>query len=124
MKQIVISMIGMEQQLRIWHWQTKMFSRHSAYGATYGALGDLIDSFMEAYMGKYGRIKIAAPIQLENLDQLENLNQQAEQKLESYVEFLLSLSESLDITADSDLLNIRDEMLALMNKLKYLLTLK
>lgn len=118
MEQIVISMIEMEQQLRIWHWQTKMFSRHSAYGATYSALGDLIDSFMEAYMGKYGRIKIAAPIQLENLDQ------QAEQKLESYVEFLLSLSESLDITADSDLLNIRDEMLALMNKLKYLLTLK
>jgi hypothetical protein len=118
MEQLVLNMLEMEQQLRIWHWQTKLFSRHSAYGATYGALGDLIDSFMEAYMGKYGRIKVTGPIQL------ENLNQEAEQKVESYVEFLLSLNQSLDAANDSDLLNIRDEMLGLMNKLKYLLTLK
>ena len=118
MEQLVLNMIEMEQQLRIWHWQTKLFSRHSAYGATYGALGDLIDSFMEAYMGKYGRIKVGGPVQL------ENINQDAEQKVDAYVQFLLSLNESLDPANDSDLLNIRDEMLGLMNKLKYLLTLK
>jgi hypothetical protein len=36
----------------------------------------------------------------------------------------VGLSESYDPKMDSDLLNIRDEMLAEINKLKYLLTLK
>jgi len=39
-------------------------------------------------------------------------------------EFLLSMDDKLDQTKDTDLLNIRDEMLAEINKLKYLLTLQ
>jgi len=37
--------------------------------------------------------------------------------------FLLSFSQLYNPETDSDLLNIRDEMLAEMNRLKYLLTL-
>ena len=118
MDQIVSNMLEMEQQLRIWHWQTKMFSRHSAYGATYGALGDLIDSFMEVYMGKYGRITAPSNIPLEDLTADVN------PKVDGYIEFLISITDMLDARADTDLLNIRDEILGLMNKLKYLLTLK
>ena len=43
-------LVGIEQQLRILHWQTDSFAQHKAFGETYGALGDLIDSFMEGYM--------------------------------------------------------------------------
>jgi len=43
--------------------------------------------------------------------------------IESVVEFLISLSNVYDPTSDTDLLNIRDEMLAEFNKLKYLITL-
>ena len=117
MDQIVEKMIEMEQQLRIWHWQTKMFSRHQAYGATYNALGELIDSFMEAYMGKNGRITAPSAIQL------QDIGGNVDEKLDSYIEFLNSLTETLE-PRDTDLLNIRDEMLGLLNKLKYLLTLK
>lgn len=117
MDQIVANLIEMEQQLRIWHWQTKMYSRHQAYGATYNALGELIDSFMEVYMGKYERISAPASIPL------QDLNNDVEAKINSYVDFLVSITELVD-AVDSDLLNIRDEMLALMNKLKYLLSLK
>jgi hypothetical protein len=39
-------------------------------------------------------------------------------------EFLLSMTEGLDSKVDTDLLNLRDEMLLSINKLKYLLTLK
>lgn len=118
MDQIVASLIGMEQQLRIWHWQTKMYSRHQAYGATYNALGELIDSFMETYMGKYGRVEAPPSIPL------ENMSNDVEPKINEYIESLIALSDELDPRADSDLLNIRDEILGLMNKLKYLLTLK
>jgi hypothetical protein len=34
------------------------------------------------------------------------------------------MTEQLDTKYDTDLLNLRDEMLASVNKLKYLLTLK
>ena len=43
--------------------------------------------------------------------------------LEELEQFLIELSEHYDSTKDSDLLNIRDEMLGEVNKLKYLLTL-
>jgi hypothetical protein len=39
-------------------------------------------------------------------------------------DFLISLTETFDPQEDSDLLNLRDEMLSEVNKLKYLLTLK
>jgi hypothetical protein len=117
MDQVVEKMIEMEQQLRIWHWQTKLFSRHQAYGQTYAALGDLIDSFMEVYMGKYDRVSAPSSIQL------QDLGENVEEKLDEYTNFLVSISNELNDT-DTDLLNIRDEILALLNKLKYLLTLK
>jgi len=57
----------MEQQMRIFHWQTKSYARHQAFGMIYGQLGDLIDSFVEAYMGKYGRVQVSEPIELDNI---------------------------------------------------------
>ncbi len=44
--------------------------------------------------------------------------------IDGICEFLLSLTDQLDSRVDTDLLNLRDEMLATINKLKYLLTLK
>jgi hypothetical protein len=114
---IIFKMIQMEQQLRIFHWQTKSYARHVAFGNTYSELGDLIDSFVEAYMGKYGRVKVSEPIDL------SNINNDVDLAIDEYISFLVSVTEQLD-AADSDLLNIRDEILSLMNKLKYLLTLK
>ena len=40
------------------------------------------------------------------------------------VDYLISFDDILDDVEDTDLLNIRDEMMAEFNKLKYLLTLK
>ena len=44
--------------------------------------------------------------------------------MDGITEFLVNFSDQLDTRYDTDLLNIRDEMLALINKSKYLLTLK
>jgi hypothetical protein len=44
--------------------------------------------------------------------------------IDSAVEFLISLSNEYSTEIDTDLLNIRDEMLGQFNKLKYLLTLE
>jgi hypothetical protein len=44
--------------------------------------------------------------------------------LDGITEFLVGMTDQLDTRYDTDLLNLRDEMLAEINKLKYLLTLK
>jgi len=121
-EQLMINFITLQEQFRVLHWQTKSYARHNAYGGIYDALNGLIDGFIEVYMGKYGRVEFASgegTIVLKNTNDL-GLNEFLNQNLE----FLMSLSNSLDPQKDTDLLNIRDEMLGEINKLKYLLTLK
>ena len=116
--EMLIFLMNLQQQLRGLHWQTKSYSRHSAYGNTYDALDELIDEFAEVAMGKYGRVKFnKANIVIHDIEapELDNL-------LGHVIDELNSFTLKLDET-DTDLLNIRDEMLALVNKLKYLLTL-
>ena len=44
--------------------------------------------------------------------------------MDGITEFLVSMTDQLDSRYDTDLLNLRDEMLGDINQLKYLLTLK
>lgn len=120
MEELVTSLLQIQQQTRILHWQTKSYARHKAYGKIYDDLGDLIDEFMEVHMGKYGRFELEEKrIAVENLDAMT-----VSDFLDQSIEFLIGLTDKLDGRRDTDLLNIRDEMLAKMNRLKYLLTLK
>jgi hypothetical protein len=118
MDQIVMQLVQMEQQMRIYHWQTKSHARHKAFGKVYSNLGDLIDTFAEAWMGKNGRVRVSGPIEL------QNLGGDVEQIIDGYIETLVGITDVLDPQRDTDLLNIRDEILSEFNKLKYLLTLK
>lgn len=107
--------------MKINHWQTKGFARHNAFGGFYDTLGGLIDTFVESAMGKYGRFTLdeeSKTIQLSNLSELD-MKGLVNTVRESFVQ----MSEQLD-SSDTDLLNIRDEMLGELNKLSYLLTLE
>jgi hypothetical protein len=120
MEDLVNGLLQIQQQIRILHWQTKSYARHKAYGKTYDQLGDLIDEFMEVHMGKYGRFELQDKrVALENLEQMT-----VSDFIDQSIEFLIGITEKVDSKRDTDLLNIRDEMLAKMNRLKYLLTLK
>jgi hypothetical protein len=119
MDQIINNLLQIEQQLRIFHWQTKSYARHQAFGGAYDALGDLIDRFVEVYMGKNGRFTLRhGGIELVNLSEAST-----SEFVNAAVSTLTELSEVLT-DKDGDLLNIKDEMLAELNKLKYLLTLQ
>jgi hypothetical protein len=117
MDKIINFMVQFEQQLRVYHWQTKSYARHMAYGGTYDALSDLIDAFVESYMGKYGRVSIN-PIQISNMISENDI----EVQLTSFMK-VMDLC-TLACKNDTDLLNIKDEMLAQATKLKYLITLQ
>jgi hypothetical protein len=78
----------------------------------------LIDGFVEILMGKYGRVP-ALPFKVYNRNEKDVVS-----FIDETVLYLLNLDNVLDSQTDTDLLNIRDEMLAEFNKLKYLITLK
>jgi DNA-binding ferritin-like protein len=114
--------LEIQAQLRILHWQTKGYARHKAFGKTYETLDGLIDSFVEVCMGKHGRFVLEEQdknIRIDNLTDVKIV-----EFLQNIKGFLISLSNELDPTKDTDLLNVRDEMLATINKLAYLLTLE
>ena len=121
-EELIIQFFTLQQQFKVLHWQTKSYARHKAYDDIYSSLGELIDDFVEIYMGKYGRVEFTngeGTINLKNTNTL-----QLNDFLKGNIEWLKSLNEKLKSDNDSDLLNLRDEMMAEINKLRYLLTLK
>ena len=111
--------LGLQVQMKINHWQTKGYARHQAFGGFYDALDPLIDTFVESAMGKYGRFVLGDD---EKTIELNNLSDIDMRGLISTLRMALVQIE-LD-REDTDLLNIRDEMLGEVNKLSYLLTLE
>jgi DNA-binding ferritin-like protein len=113
--------LGLQAQLKILHWQTKGYARHKALDKTLKEFMELTDSFVEEAMGKYGRFKLdeeTKTIQLNNLPDVD-----ISSMIETVCDALNQFTEQFD-EKDTNLLNIRDEMLGLFRKLKYLLTLE
>jgi hypothetical protein len=118
---IVHIMMTLRDQVKIYHWQTLSYSRHIATNDLLPKLDINIDQFIEVYIGKYGRPTFrgkSASIILENFD-----DKHAPKFIKDAIEWLSTkLSKSLKKT-DTDLLNIRDTILADLNQVLYLFTL-
>lgn len=117
MQKAIQFLIQFEQQLRVFHWQTKSYARHKAYGETYEALGGLIDAFVESYSGSYGTVSVE-PIMIKNMESEE----QIEGLLNSFITGM-NLFDNF-FSSNPDLLNLKDEIITTATKLKYLITLK
>lgn len=116
---IMQQLLTMLDQFRIYHWTTTSYAEHQAFGGLYEAFSDLTDKFMECFMGKYGR-----PSPDSNQLKLTLSFSDKSECLEKCCEFLrVTMTNMLDGGRDTDLLNIRDEMLAEISKTKYLLSL-
>ena len=111
--------IQLQEQFRVLHWETKSYARHKAYGEIYDTLDDLVDKFMETYMGKYGRPKFDSV----NIELKTMKNVKINDFIGEAINFLNGLTEQLS-EKDTDLLNIRDEILATVHQTLYLFTLQ
>ena len=120
-EEITLKLIQIQTQFKFLHWQTMGDAKHKAYGEIYDSLTDNIDTFVEAMMGKQGRVEFEPEFSIMFQD-IKNLSVQ--NFLDGITEFLVGMTEQLDKRYDTDLLNIRDEMLKDINQLKYRLTLK
>jgi hypothetical protein len=117
---LVEFLLTIQNQLKIYHWQTKSYAEHKALDKAYEKYSDLVDKFIETYMGKYGRFEPKSKFQIS----LDNYSENFKDAIDAYIRILIEdLPKGLK-EKDTDLLNIRDEMLGTLNQLLYLLSLK
>ena len=111
----------LREQVKLYHWQTKMYPRHKATDDAVSALDESIDKYVEVYMGKYGRPHMTARTGIVHVKNLSE--KQMVKYVKGIIQYLVEdLPKGLKKT-DTDLINIRDEMLGEMNQLLYLFTL-
>jgi hypothetical protein len=115
---IVSAMLTIRNQIKLYHWQTKSFADHKATDDLTAALDTSIDSFVEVFMGKYGRPKVTKGIKLHNFS--ANM---AREFVSKQTVYLMNVLPRKLKKGDTDLMNIRDEILAELNKVRYLFTL-
>lgn len=112
----------LREQIKLYHWQTHVFARHKATDDVIAALDTTIDEYVETYMGKYGRPRLTART---NTVRVQNITEKtAVRFVKAAIAHLQGpLVKKLKPT-DTDLVNLRDEMLGELNKILYLFTLK
>jgi hypothetical protein len=118
---LLTSLMTAHNQFKIFHWQTKFFSQHEAFGKIYESLGENMDEFIETYMGRYQRIYASNGRFLIKLD---NYSESYLAFVDAFIYFLRDELPTCLGPEDTDLLNIRDEILGNVNQLKYLLTFR
>jgi DNA-binding ferritin-like protein len=112
--------LGMLNTVKLYHWKTTSFAEHKATDELYQSLNENIDKFMEIALGKNeSRLKHISM----TINAFNDKNKTAfKSRVYEYRKLLIRLSDTLDKRVDTDLLNIRDEILGDINKFLYLLT--
>lgn len=118
MSDLIITFFDFLNNLKLYHWATFEYSRHVASGNLYDKISALMDQFVEVYQGRYGRPKVNTDLPVKT-----PTDKQAVTLLKNFVTFLSKdLPRHIDPKKDTELLNIRDEMLSETNQTLYLFT--
>jgi len=122
---IVTMFLQMLNTVKLYHWKTNSFAQHKATDELYSQLNGSIDTFVETMLGKTGsRVNLTGTHSIPLLDYTDLSNFQKE--VEMYKQFLINMNNDLILksNANTDLMNIRDEILGHLNQFSYLLTFK
>ena len=121
---MLLMLLQVQNQMKLYHWQTHSHARHRSTDDFVTEFAERLDHFVETYQGKYGRIRVGPGIRAIPLQDMGD-DAGPVSFLRSVARFLTHrMPDYLHADQDTDLLNLRDEMLALVNQLKYLFTLR
>jgi DNA-binding ferritin-like protein len=124
-KQVTVIFLEMLMMVKLFHWKTHSHSTHKATDELYTNLNEHIDTFIEVLLGKAGnRIELTNVKSISLIDL--NSQEQLKQRIKGYINYLVSFTNNkvLGSAENTDLLNIRDEILSDLNQFLYLLTFK
>ena len=109
MAEILTNFLIFQTTIKVYHWNTTSHSRHVASGELYEEISELIDEFMEVYMGTKRIVHGDLDLHIRKLS-----NRNAIPYLRSFIVFLNGLDK-----LSPDLSNIRDEMMAVVHRTIY-----
>ena len=124
-ERIVTMFLQMLNTVKLYHWKTSSYAQHKATDELYANLNSNIDTFVEIMLGKTGdRVNLTGQKTLPLLD-YTNVSDFTKEIIR-YKQFLIDMNKDtvLNINNNSDLLNVRDEILGNLNQFTYLLTFK
>jgi hypothetical protein len=112
-------LLTVQNQIKIFHWQTLSHPQHEAFDEAHEDILDLIDKFVEVHISLYGRPTPEGGFDLD----LVNYDSGFKAYIDEWISVLVNDFPNNVDSKDTQLLNIRDEILALLNQLVYRLTL-
>jgi hypothetical protein len=124
-REVVVKFLEVLNMIKLYHWKTHSYATHKATDDLNKNLHGNVDSFIEVLLGKRGdRVNLTnkKSISLKDYSSVGEFKRE----LEKFKSYLVGLNNcvALKSMANSDLYNIRDEMLANVNQFLYLLTFK
>jgi len=108
-------LMNSREQAHAFHLTTNSYAQHKALQAYYEGIVPLLDTWAEAYMGKYGRLKRVT---------MNKRYMSDPKKARAYFKNLLTRIRLVKLPKDSYLKNIQDEITALIRQTMYQLTLR
>jgi len=107
--------------IKMLHWFTASYAEHVALDKLAEAFHSLSDKFVEVYMGKHGR---SASMPRKDAAISANASGTAMRILDECLKYCTTDLNKFITAKDTDLANIRDELIASLNQTKYLIALR
>jgi len=124
----------MVRLVKVYHWSTHSHSHHKATDELYDRMNEKMDRFVEVLMGKDAKRVVEWNRHMELMhgddglgppqqDKNHNNKQSFLKYIHTFREFLLNFDRCMDPAQDSDLLNIRDDLMGDVNQFLYMYSL-
>ena len=120
---IILFFMDMLTTVKLYHWKTMNYATHKATDELYADLNKYVDEFVEVLLGYKGGVRAKLPrtqVTLHDCNSIEEFKK----KIDGYKNVLIGFTSRFDGKKNSDLLNIRDEILATLNKSLYVMSFK
>lgn len=117
-------LLNWRTNVKFYHWNTISYARHVATDNFVGTLDTAIDSIIEKYIARYGRPTgetaqhKVRPLSVDILN-----DQNAPAAMKAFASWLQKEFPKYVSQADTDLINLRDDLLGHTENLIYLMTL-
>lgn len=120
---IILFFMNMLTTVKLYHWKTMNYATHKATDELYEDLNKYVDEFVEVMIGHKGGVRATLPrtnVKIYDCASKEEFSR----KIEEYKQVLIGFTSRFDGKKNSDLLNIRDEILGALNKSLYVMSFK
>jgi len=129
-EEIVKMFLVLLNMVKLYHWKTCSYAAHKASDELYDSLNKNIDKFVEVLLGKLNgkRVNLTneKTIPLIDFPNGPNFDEDMKTEIMKVKKYLIDLDNNSFLLemSNSDLFNIRDEILGSLNQFLYLLSFK